>query len=42
MRQQNDQVVESTIAKGVSVIRSSGRPRKSIKLPEKKKLRVAA
>ena len=42
MRQQNDQVVESTIAKGVSVIRASGRPRKSIKLPEKKKLRVAA
>ena len=42
MRQQNDQVVESTITKGVSVIRASGRPRRSIKVPEKKKLRVAA
>lgn len=42
MRQKNGQVVESTITKGVSVIRASGRPRKSIKMPEKKKLRVAA
>lgn len=42
MRKQNEQVVETTITKGVSVIRAAGRPRKSIKVPEKKKLRVAA
>ena len=42
MRGQNQQVDESTIAKGVSVIRAAGRPKKSIKVPEKRKLRVAA
>ena len=42
MRQQNDQVVETTMTEGVSVIRASGRSRKSIKSPERKKIRVAA
>ena len=42
MRGQNQQVDESTIAKGVSVIRAAGRPKKNIKVPEKRKLRVAA
>ena len=42
MRKQNEQVVESTITEGVSVIRAAGRPRKSIKVLEKRKLRVAA
>ena len=42
MRMASEQVVESTITKGVSVIRAAGRPKKSVKMPEVRKLRVAA
>ena len=34
MRMASEQVVESTITKGVSVIRAAGRPKKSVKMPE--------
>lgn len=42
MRKQRKQVVASTMTEGVSVIRAAEKPKEKIKIPEQKKLRVAA